>query len=74
MAAVSHLMSRLPVNFYCSVDNHLNVKQLSDFFAPLGQKVNVLIELGIDGGRCGVRDLSDAQALVPIFEGFPVSR
>ncbi|MDD1781032.1 amino acid deaminase [Enterovibrio sp. ZSDZ35] len=71
MSAVSHLLNRTSVSFYCSVDNHVNVKQLSDFFAPLGQKINVLIELGVDGGRCGIRNLSDAQALASYIRGLP---
>ncbi|KXF82078.1 amino acid deaminase [Enterovibrio coralii] len=71
MAAVSHLLRRASVNFYCSVDSALNAKQLSDFFAPLGQKINVLIELGVEGGRCGIRALPDAQELARYIRGLP---
>lgn len=41
---------------YVTVDSTANVDQLSKFFAGAGLRLNVLIEAGIEGGRCGCRN------------------
>ena len=51
------------VDFICCVDSEVNVRALSTFFADQGQTLDVLIELGVPGGRCGCRSVDDALAL-----------
>jgi D-serine dehydratase len=42
--------------FYCLVDSAAGVDLLGTFFSEHGLRINVLLELGVMGGRCGVRD------------------
>ena len=42
---------------YCVVDSIANVEALGRFFAARGQRLNVLVELGVLGGRTGCRTL-----------------
>jgi len=55
MAIISELLKEPDFEFYCLVDSEASVKALASFFGPRGQTVNVLLELGIEGGRSGVR-------------------
>lgn len=57
------------LEYYCVVDGADNVRALGGYFDERGfaereLKLNVLIELGIDGGRCGCRDAAQVEALV----------
>lgn len=56
MATISRLLRDPEFTFYCLVDSAEGVDALAAWFAPLGLPVNVLIELGVTGGRAGVRD------------------
>jgi D-serine dehydratase len=51
------------IEYYCLVDNVENVRQLDDFFTRKGQQLNVLIEYGMAGGRCGCRSQEDLIAV-----------
>lgn len=59
------------VDFICCVDSESNVRTLSAFFADRGQTLDVLIELGVPGGRCGCRSVDDALALANLVSGLP---
>lgn len=63
MAIVAELIAA-GAEFYCVVDSTANVQALGRFFAARGQTLNVLIELGVMGGRCGCRDADQVAALV----------
>jgi D-serine deaminase-like pyridoxal phosphate-dependent protein len=52
------------LEYYCVVDGVDNVRDLGAFFAERSLKLNVLIELGIDGGRCGCRTHEQVETLV----------
>jgi D-serine dehydratase len=41
--------------YYCLVDSAESVRQLSTFFFERGQRLHVLLELGVAGGRGGIR-------------------
>lgn len=56
---ISHLIADPGFEFYCLIDSAEQAEQLGAYFAEQGQVLNVLIELGVDGGRAGVRN--DAQ-------------
>jgi D-serine dehydratase len=56
MAIVARLLNDPTFEFYCLVDSAAQVEQLGAFFADAGRRLNVLIELGVMGGRAGVRD------------------
>lgn len=59
------------VDFICCVDSEANVRALSAFFAAQGQTLDVLIELGVPGGRCGCRSVDDALALAQRVSDMP---
>jgi D-serine dehydratase len=59
MEIVSQLLADQGFTFYCLVDTAELVDLLSAFFSERGQQLHVLIELGVEGGRAGVR--SDEQ-------------
>lgn len=51
------------VDFICLVDSAANAAELSAFFSAQGQRLDVLVELGVNGGRCGCRTAEQALAL-----------
>ncbi len=59
------------VDFICCVDSEANVRTLSAFFTAQGQTLDVLIELGVPGGRCGCRSVDDALALAQRVSDLP---
>jgi len=59
MAMIAELLSDADFEFFCLVDSVDGVDQLGAFFKAAGRRLQVLIELGVAGGRTGVRD--DAQ-------------
>ena len=59
MAMIAELLSDPDFEFFCLVDSVDGVDQLGAFFKAAGRRLQVLIELGVAGGRTGVRD--DAQ-------------
>ena len=56
MQIIAHLLGDPEFEFYCLVDSAAGVEMLGKFFSALGLRLNVLLELGVKGGRCGVRD------------------
>ena len=59
MAIVAELLTDPDFEFFCLVDSADGVDQLGAFFRSVRKPLSVLIELGVPGGRTGVRD--DAQ-------------
>lgn len=55
MAIIADLIEQ-GAEVYCVVDSAANVSHLGRYFAARGLRLNVLIELGVAGGRCGCRD------------------
>lgn len=64
-------MIRQGLEFYCLVDNHNNVVQLAEFFAAQQLQLNVLLEIGVPGGRSGVRSLAQAKTLAQHISKLP---
>ncbi|ALQ48652.1 TPA: amino acid deaminase [Raoultella ornithinolytica] len=64
MQVVSQLKAHYrAVDFLCCVDSLANARTLSAFFSARQQTLDVLIELGVPGGRCGCRSVDAALAL-----------
>jgi D-serine dehydratase len=55
MAIIGRLLEDPGFDFYCLVDSAAQVDQLGAWYANRGQRLQVLLELGIQGGRAGVR-------------------
>ncbi|CNH20048.1 amino acid deaminase [Yersinia pekkanenii] len=68
---ISELLKQSSATIYCCVDHQDNAIQLSDFFAAQNQKMQVLLELGIPGGRCGCRTEQEAYQLAALIKTLP---
>ncbi len=64
MAIVARLLEDPAFDYYCLVDSSALVDQLGAYFSQRGQRLNVLLELGVAGGRTGVRDDAQLQAVL----------
>lgn len=56
MAVIARLLEDSAFNYYCLVDSAAQIEQLGSFFSARGQRLQVLLELGAEGGRAGVRN------------------
>lgn len=64
MAIVARMLDDPGFEYYCLVDSAAQIEQLGRFFSARGQTLNVLLELGVDGGRTGVRNEEQLQAVL----------
>lgn len=64
METVSLLLQDPDFDYYCLVDSPEHVEQLGSFFQSKGQRLQVLLELGMADGRTGVRDTMQLQSLL----------
>jgi D-serine deaminase-like pyridoxal phosphate-dependent protein len=64
MAIVARLLEDPGFEYYCLVDSAALVSQLGAFFRARGKRLRVLLELGVMGGRAGVRDDTQMQAVL----------
>ena len=72
MQVVSRLKAHYrAADFICCVDSLANASTLSAFFSERRQTLDVLIELGVAGGRCGCRSVNDALALAQAVAELP---
>ena len=56
MQIIANLLADTEFEFYCLVDSAAGLEMLGEFFSARGLRLNVLLELGVVGGRCGVRN------------------
>lgn len=73
MAIISRLLQNPEFDFFVIVDSAANVEQLGQFFSRTGQRLNLLLELGVDGGRTGVRDEHSRAAVLDAIARYPQS-
>jgi D-serine dehydratase len=73
MAIISRLLQDPEFDFFVIVDSAANVEQLGQFFAHTGQRLNLLLELGVTGGRTGVRDEQSRRAVLEAIARYPQS-
>jgi len=64
MAIIARLLEDPEFEYFCLIDSAEQVESLASFFQPLKRRLNVLVELGVDGGRTGVRDQQQLNALL----------
>ncbi|MFP3561864.1 amino acid deaminase, partial [Paraburkholderia sp. SIMBA_049] len=57
--------------FFCLVDSADSVDQLGRFFGDAKKTLNVLLELGVPGGRAGVRDAAQRKAVLDAIARYP---
>lgn len=68
MAVVGRLLDDPDFDFYCLVDSAAGVDQLGAFYAQRGQRLQVLLEVGVNGGRTGARDEEQLQSVLESLE------
>ena len=56
MQIILNLLADTEFEFYCLVDSAAGVEMLGQLFSTRQLRLNVLLELGVMGGRCGVRN------------------
>lgn len=61
-------------DFICCVDSIENARTLSAFFAQRQQTLDVMVELGVSGGRCGCRGVDAALTLAQQISSLPALR
>ncbi|RSF00542.1 amino acid deaminase [Achromobacter aegrifaciens] len=71
MAIIAHVLCDPAFTFFCIVDSPANAAQLGAYFGEQGLTLPVLIELGPQGGRTGVRDDAQLRALVDEIGKWP---
>jgi len=70
MTIISRLLEDDGFDFFCLVDSAQQIEQLGTFFRSKGQRLQVLIELGVDGGRTGVRDTDQLQSVLAALDSW----
>jgi len=60
---IAELIKLGDFEFYCFVDSLENVQQLDKYFVEQKLKLNVLVEVGVQGGRCGCRSEQQVEQL-----------
>ncbi|HJR12759.1 MAG TPA: amino acid deaminase [Rhodanobacteraceae bacterium] len=70
MVIVAGLIER-GADYCCLVDSVANIEALDRFFGGRGLTLQVLVELGVPGGRCGVRTESELKTLVDAIAAAP---
>ncbi len=70
MGVIAELLSDPDFEFFCLVDSPDGVEQLGTFFKAAGRRLQVLIELGVAGGRTGVRDDAQLDAVLAAIKRY----
>jgi D-serine dehydratase len=71
MGMIAELLTDPNFEFHCIVDSADNVDQLGAFFSDVHKHVNVLLELGVEGGRTGIRDDAQREAVLAAIARWP---
>jgi D-serine dehydratase len=67
MAVIARLLEDPEFEYFSLIDSAEQVKSLASFFPAGGRRLNVLLELGVDGGRTGVRNEQQLRALLEVL-------
>ena len=68
MAVIAQLLEDSAFDYYCLVDSAAQIEQLGSYFAARGQRLQVLLELGVEGGRAGVRNEQQLKSALESLE------
>jgi D-serine dehydratase len=63
-AIIARLLRDPAFEFYCLIDSADQVAQLGAYFAGKGHRLRVLLEVGVAGGRAGIRDEEQLQSVL----------
>ena len=68
MELVRHMIADQGFEYFCLVDSADAVDAVGEFFSSRGQRLQVLLEVGIPGGRCGVRDDNQLESVLSALD------
>jgi D-serine dehydratase len=68
VSAIARLLEDPDFDFFSLVDSVELVEHLARMLPANGRKLNVLVEIGVDGGRTGVRDDASLEAVLQALE------
>ncbi|WP_087017181.1 amino acid deaminase [Thaumasiovibrio subtropicus] len=71
MAIIANLIREHDIEFFCCADSLSNLDQLDTFFQQQSVNLNVLLEYGVEGGRCGCRTAEAMLELADAIQGMP---
>jgi D-serine dehydratase len=71
MAAIARLLEDPAFEFFCLIDSAAQVDQLGRFFSDRKQCLRILIELGVNGGRAGIRNDAQLQSTLEALARWP---
>ena len=71
---IADLLSQDSLYFYCFVDSIENIHSLGRYFSQRKISLNILLEIGVEGGRCGCRDFGDINTFVEAIAQYDVLR
>lgn len=71
MSIIARLLEDPAFEYTCLIDSADLVDQLGSFFAARKQQLRVLLELGVAGGRTGVRDDEQLQSVLDALARWP---
>jgi len=71
MATIARTLEDADFEFYCLIDSAENANQVGTFFHERGLRLNVLLELGVEGGRTGVRNREQLDAVLEALSHWP---
>ncbi|MGB7168753.1 MAG: amino acid deaminase [Acidobacteriaceae bacterium] len=73
MRTVAKMLETPEFDYYCLVDSAEQIDQLGAFFAEQSQRLQVLVELGVMGGRSGIRDDRQMESSLAVLSRWPDS-
>lgn len=71
MSIIARLLEDPGFAYYCLVDSAELAEQLGNFFSSRNRQLRVLLELGVAGGRTGVRDSKQLQSVLDSLLRWP---
>jgi len=72
MAIIVRLQQADPGFYFCCiVDSAANADALGQYFSEHKQKLRILLEYGVGGGRTGIRDLAQEQSVLDAIARWP---
>lgn len=67
---IADLLLQDDFTFFCFVDSVENAHRLGAFFTERNISLNILLEIGVEGGRCGWRDINNISPLVQAIQQY----
>lgn len=68
MAIIANLIDSHEIEVFVCADSERNINALASFFAARELKLNILIEFGVAGGRCGCRNQEQVFELAQLIQ------